>query len=578
MANILIKVQHQRDNTGAAVHKETGRISFNETRVEPIISLCLSTIEQMKRRNFLQQSGLAATSLLLPAGFLAGCRQNKATSPLDVTETTVATLQEWMQSGKASAEQITQAFLERIGKLDRSGPLLKSVIEINPDALSIARKRDEERKQGKVRGPLHGIPVLIKDNIDTGDQMMTTAGSLALEGNRASKDAFIIEKLRLSGAVILGKTNLSEFANFRSTRSSSGWSSRGGQTRNPYILDRNPCGSSSGSGTAVASSLCAIAIGSETNGSIACPSSINGIVGIKPTVGLWSRSGIIPISHTQDTAGPMARTVSDAALLLGACTGVDAADPRTAESNGKALTDYTAFLKPDSLKGKRIGIDKDALKGNEEVAALFTKAMETMKAQGAIFVEIDFNSSFKNMGNGEHIVLTYEFKDGLNRYLAASKANVKSLTEVIAFNEANKDRVMPYFKQELLVESNEKKGLDTKEYQDALANILRITRTAIDEAHKTHQLDALLSPGDGPSWCTDWVNGDAFAGNSYYWPAAIAGYPHITVPMGFVHGLPVGLHFVGQAWSEGPLLSLSYAYEQASRERKAPEFKSTVGS
>jgi amidase len=483
-----------------------------------------------------------------------------------------------MQTGKASAAQITQAFLDRIKKLDRSGPLLNSVIELNPDALSIARERDEERKQGKVRGPLHGIPILIKDNIDTGDQMMTTAGSLALEGNKAGQDAFIIAKLRLSGAVILGKTNLSEFANFRSTRSSSGWSSRGGQTRNPYILDRNPCGSSSGSGTAVAASLCAIAIGSETNGSIACPSSINGIVGIKPTVGLWSRSGIIPISQTQDTAGPMARTVRDAALLLGACTGEDTADKRTEESKGKALTDYTPFLKADSLKGKRIGIDKDALKGNEEAAALFTKAMEIMKAQGATFVEIDFNSSFKNMGKGEHTVLTYEFKDGLNRYLATSKAKVKSLTEVIAFNKANKDRVMPYFKQELLVESDALKGLDTKEYQDALANILRITRTAIDEAHEQHQLDALLSPGDGPSWCTDWVNGDAFAGNSYYWPAAIAGYPHITVPMGFVHGLPVGLHFIGQAWTEGSLISLAYAYEQASSERKAPEFKTTLGS
>jgi amidase len=409
--------------------------------------------------------------------------------------------------------------------------------------------------------------------MDTADKMMTTAGALALEGNYATKDAFIIQQLRAAGAVLLGKTNLSEWANFRSTHSTSGWSSRGGQTRNPYLLDRNPCGSSAGSGVAVSANLCAIAIGTETNGSISCPSSINGVVGIKPTVGLWSRSGIIPISKTQDTAGPMTRTVRDAAILLGALCGVDKEDPVTQQSSGKSHTDYTIFLKENGLKGKRIGVEKSFMTGHEGVTALLNEALETLKRQGATIVEVELEAKLKDLGDAEYAVLCYEFKDGVNQYLARANARVKNLQDVIDFNRKNEATAMPWFKQEILETCREKGDLNSPEYLDAVEKVVRQSRAAIDSILKDNQLDAIIGPANGPSWCTDLINGDAFTGYGAYSPAAMAGYPSITVPMGQVHEAPVGLAFTGPAYGEPGLLTLAYAYEQASRKRVAPGFR-----
>jgi amidase len=437
---------------------------------------------------------------------------------------------------------------------------------------------DKERREGKVRGLLHGIPILIKDNIDTADKMMTTAGALAMKGNIASKDAFIIERLRSAGAVLLGKTNLSEWANFRSLRSSSGWSSRGGQTRNPYVLDRNPCGSSSGSGTAVAANLCVIAIGTETNGSIACPSSINGVVGIKPTVGLWSRSGIIPISATQDTAGPMARTVRDAAILLGALAGVDKNDQATALSEGKYKSDYTAFLKDTALSGKRIGVEKSFLKVHEGIDALLSKAIEQMKKAGAEIIEVDLMSKIKEIDDDEFKLLKYEFKDGLNRYLSTAKANVKSLEDVIRFNQQNESKAMPFFKQEILEASQALQGLESPEYKQILKTLMSTTRGAIDNLFKKFSLDSICGPANGASWCTDLVNGDFFTGYGMYSPAAIAGYPSITIPMGALSELPVGLCFLGKPFGEPDLLAIGYAYEQLSKNRKGPGFLKSVAT
>jgi amidase len=528
----------------------------------------------MKRRNFLRHSAISAAAvpgLLLPlfSRPTVGYADDK---DFPMFEASIDSLQQKMQSGEWTAESIAKQYLKRIREIDSNGPKLNAVIELNPDALDIARALDRERKAGKLRGPLHGIPVLVKDNIDTGDKMMTTAGALALEGNRAAQDAFIIRQLRAAGAVLLGKTNLSEWANFRSTRSSSGWSSRGGQTKNPYLLDRSPCGSSAGSGTAVAANLCALAIGTETNGSISCPSSINGIVGIKPTVGLLSRSGIIPISKTQDTAGPMARTVRDAAILLGALTGLDAADAVTLESKGKSHTDYSRFLDNNGLKGKRIGVEKSFLKGHEGVTALLQEAIETMEKLGAIVVEVELEAQLKDIGDAEYSVLCYEFKDGLNQYLANAKARVKSLAEVIDFNRKHEATAMPWFKQEILETCQEKGGLDSKEYLDALEKVVGTSRKAIDSLLRDQQLDAIIGPANGPSWCIDLVNGDAFTGYGAYSPAAMAGYPSITVPMGMVHELPIGLAFTGMAYGEPALIALAYAYEQASKKRKAPKF------
>ncbi len=513
----------------------------------------------------------------MPAPTKNATQQARSTAEINLDELTIGDLQNKMKSGELTSKAITEFYLKKIDQVDKNGPAINSVIELNPDALTIATQLDKERSENKIRGPLHGIPILIKDNIDTGDQMLTTAGSIALEGNHASKDAFIVAKLRETGAVLLGKTNLSEWANFRSNRSSSGWSSRGGQTKNPYALERNPCGSSSGSGAAVSANLCAVAIGTETNGSILCPSSINGVVGIKPTVGLWSRSGIIPISATQDTAGPMARTVTDAAILLGALTGSDEQDAVTKSSEGKAEKDYTKYLDANGLQGKRIGMEKSFLKNHEAVDALLQQAIDQLKSKGAEIIEVDFLKTVKGIGDDEYKVLQFEFKDGLNNYLKYAKGKVKSLKELIEFNKQNEAKAMPYFKQDILESSEAKGDLHTKEYLDALQHILKVTRNGIDEMMSKEKLDAISGPSFGPSWCTDWINGDYGTGYGFSSTAAIAGYPHVTDPMGLVFGLPIGLSFFGKAYSEGELIRIAFAYEQVSKNRKPPSFKVNAG-
>ncbi|HUB59826.1 MAG TPA: amidase [Puia sp.] len=537
----------------------------------------------MNRRNFLRAgslTGFSISAFSLESFFSSPARRPGARgvdsipdAGFPLLEMTVDQLQAKMTSGEYSSVSITRLYLKRIETIDKRGPALNSVIEINPDALMIAAAMDAERKAGKVRGPLHGIPVLIKDNINSGDKMMTTAGSLALEGHHAARDSFIVGQLRSAGAVLLGKTNLSEWANFRSTRSTSGWSSRGGQTKNPYLLARNPSGSSAGSGSAVSANLCAVAIGTETNGSVVSPSSCNGIVGIKPTVGLLSRSGIIPISVTQDTAGPMARTVRDAALLLGALAGVDPEDAVTLESNGKTHSDYTSFLDPDGLKGKRIGVERSFLSnGHEGVLALFQDALALLKGQGVTVVEIELQKQLSDANQAEGLVLQYEFKDGLNKYLAtATDAPVRSLTDVIAFNRQNAARAMPYFKQEMLERSEARGGLDNPEYTDALKKLLT-ARTVIDDLIRHNQLDAICGTTNGVACCIDLISGDYRTGPGFSGPAAMAGYPHITVPMGTVMELPVGISFVGGAYTEPQLLAIAYAYEQASKKRVAPAF------
>lgn len=531
----------------------------------------------MKRRNFVRLTSAAGFSaFVLP---LAQCRESRGNesdegSDFELSELTVSQLQAKMKSGDVSSRSVTQSYLDQISRLDKDGPILNAVIEINPDALSIADTLDEERKKGKLRGPMHGIPVLIKDNINTADRMQTTAGALALEGNIAQSDAFVVKQLRNAGAVILGKTNLSEWANFRSTRSSSGWSSRGGQTLNPYILDRSPCGSSSGSGVAVAANLCAVSVGTETNGSIACPASMNSIVGIKPTVGLVSRSGIIPISKTQDTAGPFGRTVADAAMLLGAMTGRDPEDAATSDTPAKTPTDYAVYLDPDGLKGKRIGVEKDFLNEHERVDVLFKHAIDQMKKLGAIVIEVDYMKT-QDLGDAESTLLQYEFKDGVNAYLSKSNAKVKSLDDVIAFNKNHEDRVMPAFRQELLEISTAKGNLDSKEYKEALRKILNVRKLLAAEFEK-NKLDALCGPATGPSWCIDPVNGDFWTGYGSYGPAAVSGFPSITVPMGDVNEIPIGISFLGRAYDEPGLISIAYAYEQVSKNRKAPRFLKSV--
>ncbi|MBS1524547.1 MAG: amidase [Bacteroidetes bacterium] len=534
----------------------------------------------MQRRDFIKTGSLAGITTLVAASCgtaPTASKQNNgdeagSADNFELNEVTIDTLQQKMQSKEYTSRSIAEKYLKRIDEIDKAGPKLNAVIELNPDALSIADEMDKERANGKVRGPLHGIPVLIKDNINTGDKMMTTAGALALTGNVVKEDAFIIKKLREAGAVLLGKTNLSEWANFRSTRSTSAWSSRGGQTKCPYILDRNPSGSSAGSGSAAAANLCAIAIGTETDGSIVSPSSVNGLVGIKPTVGLWSRSGIIPISKTQDTAGPMARTVKDAVLLLAACAGVDPKDSYTAASQGKALADYTKLLDADGLKGKRIGVEKDGLKTNSYMDALFHDAIELMKSKGATIVEVEIYKNIKQAGKDEFTVLLYEFKDGVNNYLKNANCNMKTLADVIEFNKKNEANAMPFFKQETLELADKKGGLDSKEYLDAVKNTTTITRGVIDKLLKENKLDAIAAPTNGPACCIDLVNGDYDNGYSFSGPAAMAGYPHITVPMGFIHGVPVGLSFVSTAYDEAGIIKLGYAYEQATKKRVPPKF------
>jgi amidase len=492
-------------------------------------------------------------SVALAVGALA------APPAFELEEATVADLQKRMSAGSLTASALTQRYLERIAAIDKRGPALNSVIELNPDALSIAAALDAERKAKGPRGPLHGIPVLIKDNIDTADRMMTTAGSLALVGSIAARDAIVAQRLRAAGAVLLGKTNLSEWANFRSSHSTSGWSGRGGLTRNPYALDRNACGSSSGSGAAVSANLCALAIGTETDGSIVCPASTNGVVGIKPTLGLIPATGIIPIAHSQDTAGPMARTVADAALLLGVLTGAD----------------HTKSLDPNGLRGARIGVARDKFFGfSEETDRVIEAAIAEMKRRGAEIVDPADIPTAGKFDDSESEVLSYEFKNDLNLYLGAlvPKAPMHSLADVIAFNESHREREMPYFGQDLMIKAQAKGPLSSKEYLDALEKDRRLSRTeGIDAVMSKHRLDALVAPTAGPAWCTDLINGDHAPGGSST-PAAVAGYPNINVPAGYAWGLPVGISFFGAANSEPLLIKLAYAFEQATRHRRAPQF------
>ena len=543
------------------------------------------------RRGFIGASvagglgAVAAASGCAPEGDSAGAGAGEmdgatAVPPFELDEVTVDQLQAGMASGERTARSIAEMYLERIEALDGQGPELRSIIETNPDALAIADELDAERAAGSVRGPLHGIPVALKDNIDTHDRMTTTAGSLALEGSIPPQDSFIAARLREAGAVILAKANLSEWAYFRGIRATSGWSARGGQCRNPYALDRNPCGSSSGSGVAASANLCALTVGTETGGSIMCPSSSNGIVGIKPTVGLWSRSGVIPISHSQDTAGPMCRTVRDAAILLGACIGVDPRDSATSGSEGRGYADYTQFLDPAGLQGARIGVVRSFPGFDPRVLALFDEAVEAMRAEGAVIIDPANMDAAAWNDPLSLVLLEYEFKADLNAYLAGlgPDAPVKSLADVIEFNERNADREMPHFGQERLVASQARGPLTDPEYLNARATIQQANREdGIDRLAREHSLDAIVAPTRDLPWPTDHIKGDRLDGGSSAAPAAIAGYPDITVPMGFVKGLPTGVSFFGPAWTEPTLLRIAYAYEQATQQRRAPTFAATLG-
>jgi len=543
----------------------------------------------MDRRHFVRLGAIAGVMAVrgkplageaLDRGEPANAKDRFAVSAFDLEEATLADLQAGMSSGRMTARSITQQYIARIGELDRKGPTLRHVLEVNPDALSIADSLDQERKSGRVRGPLHGIPILLKDNIDTAGRMTTTAGSLALEGSIPLQDAFIAAKLRSAGAVVLGKANLSEWANFRSTHSSSGWSARGGQARNPYVLDRNPCGSSSGSGGAVAANLCAAAIGTETDGSIVCPASANGVVGIKPTLGLVSRTGIIPIAHSQDTAGPMARTVRDAAIILNALAGIDPRDPATLAGRSRGQTDYTRSLDPNGLRGARIGVARTKFFGYSDATDRITNsAIDAMRAQGAVIVDPADIVTAGKFDDSEFDVLLYEFKADLNSYLAGlgPKAPVRTLKDIIDFNERHKDREMPWFGQEIFVMAQKKGPLSEKKYRDQLARNLRMSRTqGIDATMNKYKLDAIVAPTGSPPWVTDLINGDHFSGASST-PAAVAGYPNINVPAGYSHNLPVGISFFGRAYSEATLIRLAYAYEQATKHRRAPQFLPSLG-
>lgn len=543
----------------------------------------------VSRRTFVGASvaGIAAAIGLDPHEALASIATDQPTdaphavAPFELEDLTIAELQRGMASGRYTSRSLCEAYLKRIDEINEKGPTLRAVLQRNPDALAIADALDAERKKKGARGPMHGIPVLIKDNIDTHDRMTTAAGSLALAGAAAPRDSFVAERLRAAGAVILGKTNLSEWANYRSTHSTSGWSGMGGQTRNPYALDRTPSGSSSGSGAAAAASLCAVAIGSETNGSIVSPSSAQSLVGIKPTVGLVSRSGIIPISHTQDTAGPMARTVADAATLLGVLTGVDPRDEATSASRGHSFTDYTRYLDPNGLKGARIGVARDRLMGySTRVDAIIESALDVMRKAGATIVDPANLETIRTMGSGESDVLHYEFKHDLNAYLATrgSTTPVKTLAELIAWNAAHAREEMPYFGQELFEQSEAKGPLTDKVYVDALEKMQRLSRAeGIDATIKKYNLDAIVAPTQGPPGLIDLVNGDAGnGGGSASSPAAMAGYPHITVPAGYIYGLPVGISFFAGAWTEPTLIKLAYAFEQLTHARKPPRFLPTA--
>jgi amidase len=522
----------------------------------------------MKRRDFIQRAGLTVA-----ASAISASGQNRAKSDLsfELNEATIGDLQQKMQSRDMSAEEIAKAYIKRIGTVDRQ---LNSVIELNPDAAAIAESLDRERKSGKVRSALHGIPVLLKDNIDTADKMRTTAGSWALyDAPRPKQDASLVAQLREAGAIILGKTNLSEWANFRSTTASSGWSGRGGQTHNPYILERNPCGSSSGSGAAISANLAAAAIGTETDGSIVCPSSNCGLVGIKPTVGLVSRSGIIPISHTQDTAGPMTRTVTDAAIMLSFMTGADARDSATAGNGRRAEKDYTTFLTLSAFKGARIGVMRQLWGKNAKLDIVLNESLASMKRLGAVLVDVNFPTLDK-FGEAESEVLHYEFKADVNKYLAERNSSLRTLTDLIAFNEKNREREMPYFAQETFEKANKKAGLSDRAYRLALQKCKMMTQAqGIDAVMLKNRLTAIFAPTNGPVWTTDLINGDC--GSSYIASSsisAVAGYPAITVPAGFVQELPVGVTFFGRAWSEPKLIELAYSFEQSTKARRMPKF------
>jgi amidase len=544
---------------------------------------------RVNRREFVGGASVCGAAALAAA---AGCGRTEPVAragegasssgfrvePFELEELTVSDLQQGMETGQLTARSITERYLERIAAVDRQGPTLRAILETNPDALRIADELDRERSNGRVRGPLHGVPVLLKDNIATADRMTTTAGSYALEGCIPPHDAFVAAKLRQAGAVLLAKTNLSEWANFRSERSSSGWSGRGGQCKNPYILDRNPCGSSSGSGAATSANLAAVSLGTETDGSVVCPSNANGLVGIKPTLGLVSRSGIVPIAHSQDTAGTMTRTVTDGAILLGALTGIDQWDPITGMSDGMFHSDYTVSLDPRGLDGKRVGVARQFFGFHSEVDAVLEEALAAIKAQGAELIDPVELATRGDFGDAEYEVLLYEFKTDLNLYLAelGEAAPLRSLEEIIRFNNENADLEMPFFGQEIFLKAQEKGDLSTPEYLEALDTCRRMSRTeGIDATMNTHELDAIVAPTGGPAWTTDLVNGDHFGGSSSSF-AAVAGYPNITVPAGFVHGLPVGCSFFGRAWSEPTLIRLAFAFEQATQVRQPPSFLPTL--
>ena len=535
----------------------------------------------MKRKDFIRNTAIAASGISVFPGSSFKSEKKKGAKSMEnisddfeLNEITITELQEKFEKGLYTSEYVTALYIQRIKEIDKEGPALNSVIELNPDALSIAKEMDIERSSGKVRGPMHGIPILIKDNIDTGDKMMTTAGSLAMEGNIASNDASVVKKLRDAGAVLLGKTNLSEWANFRSSKSCSGWSSRGGQTKNPYYLDHNPCGSSSGSGVAVSANLCVAAVGTETDGSVTCPASVCGLVGIKPTVGLVSREGIIPISFTQDTAGPLARTVTDAAILLAAISEDSQEDERKMSSKGTHISDYTVFLDKNALNGKRIGIEKKKYE-NQFMESLFQSSLDTLRQQGAVIIELEYLDKLNALGEAEFELMKYEFKYGLDKYLTASNAKVRSLKEVIDFNNKNEDKVMPTFRQEILVEIDTKGGLESDEYKQAFEKSHVGSKKIIDETIKKYDLDAFCGLTMGPACSTDVIYGDRWGDVFLTAPAAMSGYPHITVPAGKVFDLPVGLSFFSGAFRERDLIAMAYAYEQASLHRVKPEYKSS---
>ena len=527
---------------------------------------------EIERREFL----LAAGGATLPAAI--GCTTRPPPyagtdlPAFELAEVSVAELREGLETGRWTTRFLAESYIDRIDRTDAAGPALNSVIEVNPDALRDAEALDAERRAGKVRGPLHGIPVMLKDNIATADRMQTTAGSLALVGSKAPRDSGVAARLRAAGALLIAKTNLSEWANFRSRRSTSGWSARGGLTLNPYFLDRNPCGSSSGSGVAVSAGIAPLAVGTETNGSIVCPSSVNGIVGVKPTVGLISRSGIVPISHTQDTAGPMARSVPDAAAMLGAMAGRDPLDDATARSEGRSHNDYTRFLAAGALDGSRIGLLREYWGRHAGIDALLDDATQAMRDAGADLVDLEPLPGLEETGRPGFEVMLYEFKAGLDRYLADLEpgARVRSLEDVIRFNERNREAEMPYFGQDVLEAAAEKGPLDEAAYRDALKASRDGCRQAIDATLEASKLDAIFAPTTGPAWVTDLIHGDRSAFRGCSSAAARAGYPHVTVPGGLVFGLPVGVSFFGGAWSEPRLLALAYAFERATSHRQAP--------